>query len=114
MGLICRSGYPGIAASIRGAEYEKDLVYALLRITPDLWTAETTQKQLCSQPCGNGSARNDHNPSSGGIFHVAAPVAILTSPTDRGTVAGVREHRGLTAILAQPKINFDRERGTRR
>jgi hypothetical protein len=35
-GLIRQSGHDGIAATIRDAEYDNDLLYALLRITPDL------------------------------------------------------------------------------
>ena len=34
-GLIRQSGHGGIAATIRDTEYENDLLYALLRITPD-------------------------------------------------------------------------------
>jgi predicted transposase YbfD/YdcC len=35
-GLIRQSGHDGIAVTIRDAEYDNDLLYALLRITPDL------------------------------------------------------------------------------
>lgn len=35
-GLIRQAGYDGTAAAIRDAEYDNDLLYALLRITPDL------------------------------------------------------------------------------
>jgi predicted transposase YbfD/YdcC len=35
-GLIRQSGHDDIAATIRDTEYDNDLLYALLRITPDL------------------------------------------------------------------------------
>jgi hypothetical protein len=61
MGLIRQAGYEDVAATIRNAEYDNDLIFALLRLT----TAPRAAERTLSSALGMGHPRRtnqNHHP----------------------------------------------------